>query len=967
MATGKTKIRPRSTARVRERFVMVQCHSERSEESHGAQDRLRAESVSYAGGKRILLALGSLRLTLLNNLRVPAVALILILLLSRPDAIAAPDPVEAATEEVKWSRVNIPTEGETGDWVLANGSNVQHLAMAIDGSLYSYANPAGTDYTLFKSTDAGKRWSYRARVKAPIVALATAPDAVDIVYYATASNVYESIDGGNSFISLPARPGGAGSDNITITAIAVTRLDGNSIIAVATRDSDAGQYGGVYLLDGNKPSTVWTNTNAGNYDVSAVAFSPNFTADRQLVAVVTDETDTLVTSRISDDGWGTVFGDATITAVAARAATIAFPDDYDAIINGYNLFVALDSDNNSGDVYLVNGAWAPGRSMASDLDIGDDYDLSNVDVSGLAVSGNSTAASLLAGAADSAQVYISTDSGDNWTKSRQEPSGQSATYLLMAPDFTSSGLAYAATSGDESAFSSTTDGGITWNQVGLIDTTISTIVDLAVSPDYSQDGTLFMLTFGGKHSLWRSRNEGTQWERVFSSTLASADSFKLVELSPQYGSGRQVVFLAGTNGSHSVIWKSKDNGQVFTGRGTPLPIERWTVINDNSLFLGSYDGGSRLVYHSLNSGLSYSSGTAVASQPLKAMALSPNYEQDRTLLVGNKDGRVYWSEDAGGSLGPTFETVIRGLDDGATLSGLWLRGSQLWTIDSTNTRLMTYIDSLDLPVTLTSPPDQAQGTASGNVSLDWETLKGATKYQWQLDYDTDFSTIPAGFEGDTEKSSARSPALETATTYYWRVRATTPVLSPWSAKWSFTTSLGSTAIAPELYSPEAGGNGLPIKPILQWSAIAGADSYELLVSTDASFSNPIIVKIGDYALPTTAWQSNISLDYNTTYYWKVRASGSSSYSAWSAVGAFTTESAPSPAPPVPAPAPSPLLSPSSPTSSPTLSPPLPLPPSSPPAQPTIPDWLIYFGGALLLTTVLLLITLLVLVAGRRRA
>lgn len=1055
---------------------MVQCHSERSEESHGAQDRLRAESVFYAGGKRILRALGSLRLTLLNNLRVPAVALILILLLSRPGAIAAPASVAAATEAVKWSRVNIPTEGETGDWVLANGSNVQHLAMAIDGSLYSYANPAGTDYTLFKSTDAGKRWSYRARVKAPIVALATAPDAVDIVYYATASNVYESIDGGNSFISLPARPGGAGSDNITITAIAVTRLDGNSIIAVATRDSDAGQYGGVYLLDGNKPSTVWTNTNAGNYDVSAVAFSPNFAADRQLVAVVTDETDTLVTSRISDDGWGTVFGDATITAVAARAATIAFPDDYDAIINGYNLFVALDSDNNSGDVYLVNGAWAPGRSMASDLDIGDDYDLSNVDVSGLAVSGNSTAASLLAGAANSAQVYISTDSGHNWTKSRQEPSGQSATYLLMAPDFTSSGLAYAATSGDESAFSSTTDGGITWNQVGLIDTTISTIVDLAVSPDYSQDGTLFMLTFGGKHSLWRSRNEGTQWERVFSSTLASADSFKLVELSPQYGSGRQVVFLAGTNGSHSVIWKSKDNGQVFTGRGTPLPIERWTVINDNSLFLGSYDGGSRLVYHSLNSGLSYSSGTAVASQPLKSMALSPNYEQDRTLLVGNKDGWVYWSEDDGSSfrllgqrlpsssttpseinvafdpkfgknkvvyaasnaavtsaskeriyrfiigqsdtwesidstlppgsllsqlaasangvlyatnsravaaatkegglerslnptysLGPTFETVIRGLDDGATLTGLWLRGSQLWTIDSTNTRLMTYIDSLDLPVTLTSPPDQAQGTASGNVSLDWETLKGATKYQWQLDYDTDFSTIPAGFEGDTEKSSARSPALETATTYYWRVRATTPVLSPWSAKWSFTTSLGSTAIAPELYSPEAGDNGLPIKPILQWSAIAGADSYELLVSTDASFSNPIIVKIGDYALPTTAWQSNISLDYNTTYYWKVRASGSSSYSAWSAVGAFTTESAPSPAPPVPAPAPSPLLSPSSPTSSPTLSPPLPLPPSSPPAQPTIPDWLIYFGGALLLTTVLLLITLLVLVAGRRRA
>ncbi len=161
---------------------------------------------------------------------------------------------------------------------------------------------------------------------------------------------------------------------------------------------------------------------------------------------------------------------------------------------------------------------------------------------------------------------------------------------------------------------------------------------------------------------------------------------------------------------------------------------------------------------------------------------------------------------------------------------------------------------------------------------------------------------------------------------------------------------------------------MPIKPVLQWSAISGADSYELLVSTNTSFSNPIIVKIGDYALPTTAWQSDISLDYNTTYYWKIRASGSGSHSAWSAVGAFTTESAPSQTPPPSSPSPPPSPTPT-PTLSPTLSPspPLPPPPSSPPTQPTLPGWLIYLGGALLLTIVLLLTTLLVLVVRIRRS
>ncbi|MFC1864369.1 hypothetical protein ACFLYG_00885, partial [Chloroflexota bacterium] len=550
-----------------------------------------------------------------------------------------------------------------------------------------------------------------------------------------------------------------------------------------------------------------------------------------------------------------------------------------------------------------------------------------------------------------------------------------------------------------------------------------------------------------------------------------------VELSPQYGS--QTVLLAGTSGGNSSIWKSMDNGQTFTCRSVPFPVDVWTIVNDNTMFLGSYDDSNGLVYRTTDGGLSYSTGAVAGSQQIKSIALSPNYEQDKTLLIGNTNGWVYWSSDNGTSfkllgqqiprglsptdisnvyvafdpkfssnkvvyaasdaevtteskerthrfiidksdtwesidstlpvgstfsqiavstdgalyvtnsqtvdaapkeggmersldprypLGPKFETVTRGLDDGATLTGLWLRDNQLYSIDTTNTRLMSYHDSLAMSITLTSPLDKASGIGAGNISLDWEALEGATEYEWQLNYETDFSTVPTEFEDETKKSSARLPALETAATYYWRVRATEPVLSHWSAKWSFTTSLGSAVIASELDSPEAGAIGVRIKPVFQWSAIVGADSYELLVSTDSSFFNPIIVKIGDYALPATAWQSNISLDYSTTYYWKVRASGSSNYSDWSAVGAFTTESPPS------NPSPSPELSSSpSPPSPPTQlsSPPSPptqlSSPSLSPVRSTFPEWLIYLTAALLLTTVVLLITVLVLVVGIRRS
>ena len=715
--------------------------------------------------------------------------------------------------------------------------------------------------------------------------------------------------------------------------------------------------------------------------------------------------------------------------------------------------------------------------------------MNNIDITGLAVDGDAATASLLAGAASSTQTYFSNDGGISWTRSRKQPTGDSKTYVLLASDFGSSSEAYAATSGSESAFSLSQDGCATWNQVGLVDTTISSIIDLAPSPGYSQDETLFMLTFGSKHSLWRSTDGATTWERVITSTLPQVDSISLVQLSPQYGNDSQVVFIAGSSNGSPALWKSADNGRSFIrypaldpDTGNTTSIDTWAVVNNNELFIGS-DG---LVYYSSNGGFFYSSGVPCGSQSLNSIAILPGSEQDKTILAGNTNGWVYWSNDdgtsfeplppdatsspltglitvafdpkfasnnivyaasatadkgmyrftigtstewesidgnlpAGGmlnqlavsangtlyaanseadggmerslnptySLGPTFETVTRGLDDSATLSGLWLRENRLWSIDTTNTRLMTFIEGLTLPVVLLSPADKTQGIgtitnhAINNITLDWEGWSGATSYQWQLDYESNFSSVPTGFEGTTQATSVRLPALEPATTYYWRVRASAPVLSPWSAKYSFTTSLGTETVNLSLNKPEAGASEVPVSPLFQWSAVAGADAYELLVATDVNFANPAVVKVGDYALPATAWECNISLKYDSTYYWKVRAIGANTHSAWSAVSAFTTQPAPEPvkettpppatpsAPlPQPQPADAPLLIVPSPTelkaqtSLPLPPPPLPPTPQPTPA-PTTPEWTIYLISALFFVILLLLIITLIMATRTR--
>jgi len=948
--------------------------------------------------------------------------LLLSLLSSISPAVATPD-------EVKWSRFNIPLDGESGNWVLADGSDVQHLTMAGDGTLYAYGK--GLTYTLYRSTDGGYSWSSIGKVKDAIVDIAIAPDGV--VYYATSSAIYRFTDDGDDgkFVALPS-PGGAGGGGVEITSFDVIRLNNNVIVA-GTRDTGPAQYGGVYTLDDTAPFT-WTDTSLGK-DVYAVAFSPSFPGDRQLVAVATDEKDTFITTKFGDAGWGTTTGDAKLEGIVPVSACIAFPEDYDSErIASY--FVAIDAVGNNGDVYKIE------NSVATDLNIGSGYNLSNVDVTGLAITGDTARAGLLAGAATSAEVYSSPDGGRNWKRSTKPPTGEGNTYVVMAADFADSGRAYAATTGTESAFSYTEDGGITWNQVGLIDTTIVDIIDLAPSPSYSQDNTLFMLTMGkAKHSLWRTLNGRAGWERVLSSTLANIDEIDRVGLPPQYSRTSPVVFIAGLGNGNPAIWKSTDNGQTFgSPRTAPLPIDTWAVVNDTTLFIGCQDAIENvgLVYRTTNSGSTYSTGAVAGSDSLWSIVLSPKYDQDETILAGNIKGGVYWSNDNGSSfkplppdatsppltgyvtvafdprysrnstvyaasdtadegiyrfiigtrtswekidsptggmlsqlivspdgtlyatnqkadggierclnptypLGPTFETVTRGLDDGVQLTKLWLADNALWSFDAASSRLMTYTDSLTQPVTLTSPPDKASGIGTiinytiSNVSLDWETLSGATEYQWQLDHDTDFSSVPAGFEGNTRASTAQLPVLEPDTRYYWRVRASQPVLSPWSDKWSFTTGFGTEAIAPELSSPEAGARGMPLKPVFQWSAVAGADSYELIVSADASFSNPSILKAGTYALPATAWQCNTPLNYDTTYYWKVRAISGDSCSAWSAVGAFTTESPPPP--------PGSLL-----------------PPEPPPPQPATPDWmnwLMPIGGAFLLTFLLVMIMMLI--------
>ncbi len=901
----------------------------------------------------------------------------------------------ASDEAVTWLKVNLPTEGKPGNWVLAKGANIQCLTQSADGTLYCYANPTGTTYTLFKSTDSGLSWSYTGNVKDTIIDIVTPQDNANVVYYATAASVYKSNDAAKTFMPLPSSPGGAGAGNVSITSVDVLRTGSYYTVAVATRDADTGEFGGVYFYDETKSASGWQNTGIGNRDVYKVAFAPRLIVEQpHLIAVTSNEASTLVTTKIGLSGaWGSLLSDATIPVSSLVSADVAFPDNYGTSQNDFTLFLALNSGTNAGGAYIVYNGVAPASSSFVDLNIGRYYGISGIDVASIAIMGNSHTGKLLAGLAGSAQVYSGSDGGAGWwTRSAKPPTGSFSTCVMFAADFTQSGRAYAATSGTESAFSVTADAGLTWNQLSLINTKISTIVDVIPSPNYSADNTIFVLTFGGKHSLWRSTDGGGSWERVFSSALPDVSSLDLVRISPQFGESAGVIFVIGTCNGNPVMWKSADKGQNFAtprisfdpDSGATFVITQCAVIDDDSLMVGCYDGTRSLIYRTGNSGLNYSPKAIVSTGVLNGIAISPDYAEDKTILVGNRAGWVYYSEDggvsfeplpgdatvaplsgnvsvtcdpaysenktvyaasdtagkgiwrfvigestgwenidgtfptggivssigvsadgvlyaanskAGGGMercinphlsGPMFETVTRGLETTARLNSMKIADNRLWAIDSANTRLLTFVDALSTPVTLKEPADEAGSVETKNTNLRWNALDGATKYEWQADTDDGFGNIPSGFSGMTTSTAARLPTLDTATTYYWRVRATLPVLSPWSASCKFTTILGGEADTPKLASPDVGAI-VPLKPVMQWNGIAGAENYELLIATDYSFDALAVEKTGTDALPTTAWQCDISLQPDTTYYWKIRAIDGTNYSPWSNIGVFITE------------------------------------------------------------------------------
>jgi hypothetical protein len=382
-------------------------------------------------------------------------------------------PVSAADNA--WTEFKVPTmSAYTGSGLLTKGA---------DGALYVWTNTATANTnSLTKSTDGGRTWT---SVKTPgatagaavITAIATSPSEANVVYIATGTSVWKSIDGGATFATLPV-----GTVPTAATSLAVGLLGGSYKVF-------AGTSGGVFLFDEgvtlNNQFVLFGGLVANVLDVKV---SPTFNTAAGIYALTSTGTNASV--YVSTGG-----------AFAATPATVASG----AGTTVGELGFSADFNVTSNPVLWVGVNGATGGIFRTTLG-GTGFQLGTVglqvqtiDVSGTGVFGGAvtvvagtTASNVIPGA-----VYITSNAGvSGLTTAAKNLTGTGPSFVVLANDYATSSTVFvlqaAAAVADESAFSYSNDKAVNFAQISLINSVIASITSTA----FASNGDIYMVTSG---------------------------------------------------------------------------------------------------------------------------------------------------------------------------------------------------------------------------------------------------------------------------------------------------------------------------------------------------------------------------------------------------------------------------------------------------------------------------------------
>lgn len=329
-------------------------------------------------------------------------------------------------------------------------------------------------------------------------------------------------------------------------------------------------------------------------------------------------------------------------------------------------------------------------------------------------------------------LFKSTDGGANWSPLPGLPGNSNIYSVAFSPAYAKDKTVLVA--GDAGLYRST-DNATTW-------ATLSTesFIDMALSPNFAKDNTLYVLTNNRK--IFRSTNRGQKLGSI-SAPASLTGALSTLAVSPNLATDHTLLLGTQKNG----IFKSTNGGGSWTPvtTGTVPKIEALeyspSFSSDQTVFAATLGSGFLI---STNAGSWTQSSSGLTDMSVISMAFSPAYAQDATLWVTTAAGGAFQSANRGASWGRPvtiprtlsplttihYQTIAAapGLQLLGTFEGLWTSansGASWDYIDLNPTRMVRYI----LP-----SPDYANDqtvfvTTYGSGSL-WTTDGGAN---WSLE------------------------------------------------------------------------------------------------------------------------------------------------------------------------------------------------------------------------------------------
>jgi photosystem II stability/assembly factor-like uncharacterized protein len=657
------------------------------------------------------------------------------------------------------TKTSTPEQVALIDWTSANnglfGGAVRALAIS-PGYASDHTIFAGTYSDVFRSTDGGATWKSVSQGILPagnnnmmginIMALAISPDFVkDHTIFACVGGggIVKSVDGGSTWRMMNE---GFKYPTIQSLAISPTYAIDHTLFAGASME-------GIYRSVDGGNSWQLAAKDITTLDVyTCFAISPAYASDHTVY--VGTGLDGVFRSVDSGATWqptqdlstnvGTVQGIGA-PSVNTLAISPAYPVDHTIFAGTLSgMFRSVDSganwqEINQGlfDLSVASLTWLPTIFAAVSPAYANDHTVF---------------------AATYCGAFISSDGGSTWQQTNQNLTSATLSCLAISPNYANDRNIFAGSAG---GIFLSANSGATWRAVnqGL---TAVTVASLVVSPNYAEDHTLFAGTSGtgvfrsvDRGSSWQSANQGLTTSVLQSGQIPDLSSVEVnLAISPAYATDHTIfagisgggVFRSTDSGS---TWRSVSTGLATTLAGIPIPDLGVSVIaispsyaTDHTLYAGTSQ-----IYRSIDSGETWQVAhqglpDLLAQTIVTAIVLSPNYNTDGTLFVGlgvthgiyrSVDRTDTWQQINEGlperplpstlAISPNFardHTIFAGLAQGSYRS---VDGGSTWKLENQGLAyvIQSYaipigVDSISISVTFESDHTiYAGGSISGGI------------------------------------------------------------------------------------------------------------------------------------------------------------------------------------------------------------------------------------------------------------